>query len=182
MSLLGVWNQNSELNPLLPLSLTVYLLRSHHHVRAQFKVWLTLSSSHRLHRLCRSPPSPLRLLFCLPATLYFLRKESPANVQTCLVTKKPRRPCWLPSGFLQLKALSCPCCPTASCPVTPASGIFRTSTSSSPLYQVGAPPFGDQLCLAPWRGLNNVVHRMNEWFYFKRKRFLKEFRVFCTVV
>lgn len=140
MSLLGVWNQNSEL--------FIVYLRSHHHVRGKYKVWLTWSPSHRLHHLCRSLPLLLRLLFCLPATRCSLHKENRANVQTCLVTKKPCHPCWPPSGCLQLKALSCPCCPTASCPVTLASGTFRTSTNSSPLCQVGAPLFGGQLCLA----------------------------------
>ena len=72
----------------------------------------------RLLSLCRS----LLLLLCPPVTQSTLHRESPANVQTCLATKEPCPPCWPPSGCLWCKALSCHCYPTATCPVTPASG------------------------------------------------------------
>ena len=84
--------------------------------------------------LCRSR----LLLLCPLVTLSSLHQESPANVQTCPATRKHHLPCRPPSGYLRGKALSCPCCHTASCPVIPASGTLRTSTSSSPLDQVGA--------------------------------------------
>lgn len=68
-------------------------------------------------------------------TRRFLRRRSPASVQTCRATRD-RRPRRRPPGG-GLKAPSRPRVPTTWCPVTPASGTSTTSTSSSPLCQVG---------------------------------------------
>lgn len=118
-----------------------FYIRSYHHIRGKYSQSQIdsvsdppLTPSDRLHPLCRS----LLLLLCPLVTRCSLRRESPANAQTCLATKDPCPPCWPTSGYLQCKTLNCPCCPTASCPVTLASGTLRTSTRSSPHCQVGA--------------------------------------------
>lgn len=76
---------------------------------------------------CRNlqpPPPPLRPR----ATRRFpLSRQSPASVPTCRDTRGCRR-----------RRHRAPRVPTAWCPGTPASGTSRTSTSSSPLCQVGS--------------------------------------------
>ena len=83
-------------------------------------------------------PAPLYrrllLLLCSLVTQSILHKEGPVSVQTCPAIRDPHPLCWLCRGYLWFMALSCL---TASCPVTRASGTWRTSTCSSALCQVG---------------------------------------------
>lgn len=76
--------------------------------------------------LCRSlllpPPPPLPP----PASRCTPLRDSPANAQTCLGTRDPRPPCQ-------------PRSPSASCPLTRASGTSTRCMSSCPLCQVGLP-------------------------------------------